>query len=71
MQLFLEPQAGSYAVKFGVVKNVFGEVSGYLGSVLTISDQNRVLRGDFTADQICWFGKISRFFLVKFPVFFL
>ena len=33
---------------FGVVKIVFREVSGYLGSVLTISDQNRVrLMGSF------------------------
>ena len=49
-----------------MVKFVFREVSGYVGSVLTISDQNRVLWGvfldkkflrDFTTDQICWFGK--------------
>ena len=38
--------------KFGVVKNAFCGVSGYLGSVLTISDQNRVLWGVFFEKKV-------------------
>ena len=45
-------KAGSYAVRFGAVKFVFKEVSGYLGSVLIISDQNRVLRGFFFGKKV-------------------
>ena len=55
----LEAEAGSSTVKFGAVKVIFREVSGYLGSVLTISDQNGVFWGvlekkflrDFNTDQ--------------------